>query len=255
MIGRLKILFGLIELRANWINITMNKLFAWPLPLITLGNGIKFKLSNKRLKNLEVSIITEVWHQLCYNPPFFQIKDSDVVLDVGGNNGYFSIYAATLAKNGKVFVFEPVKKLFEAINNNIILNNINNVKAENVAVAHEEKENDFYIDDNNNGGHSLFNISNMAKTTKVMSINLEKYCQRNGIEKINFLKMDCEGGEYEILLNAGRDFFTKIEKIAMEYHEDIGEFKSDQLITCLQDNDFIAVKSGSYIFALNKNWL
>ena len=57
------------------------------------------------------------------------------------------------------------------------------------------------------------------------------------IEKINFLKLDCEGSEHEIMLNTSSKTMKKIEKISMEYHE-IGNLTAEGLITFLQKNGF-----------------
>lgn len=40
-----------------------------------------------------------------------------------------------------------------------------------------------------------------------------------GIERVNFLKIDCEGVEYEIFFTASHEILRRIDKIAMEYHE------------------------------------
>ena len=53
--------------------------------------------------------------------------------------------------------------------------------------------------------------------TKINPINDTNNVDNN-IENCNFLKLDCEGTEYEILENLPTSYFKKIEKIVIEYH-------------------------------------
>jgi len=52
----------------------------------------------------------------------------------------------------------------------------------------------------------------------VETIALKDFFDGNGISKVDFLKIDCEGAEYEILYNCPQDVLRKIGKISMEYH-------------------------------------
>jgi len=61
-------------------------------------------------------------------------------------------------------------------------------------------------------------FSKSSKTVTVNSISLQRIFDDNNIENCNFLKLDCEGTEYEILENLPTFYFKKIEKIVIEYH-------------------------------------
>ena len=52
----------------------------------------------------------------------------------------------------------------------------------------------------------------------VDSISLQKIFDDNNIEHCNFLKLDCEGAEYEIIKNLPIAYLEKIDKIIIEYH-------------------------------------
>ena len=61
-------------------------------------------------------------------------------------------------------------------------------------------------------------FSESLKTITVKSISLQRIFDDNQIKNCNFLKLDCEGTEYEILENLPISYFNKIEKIIIEYH-------------------------------------
>ena len=50
------------------------------------------------------------------------------------------------------------------------------------------------------------------------SISLKRIFDDNQIERCNFLKLDCEGAEYEIIKNLPSSYFEKIDKMVIEYH-------------------------------------
>ncbi|MEN6294202.1 MAG: FkbM family methyltransferase, partial [Methanobacterium sp.] len=63
---------------------------------------------------------------------------------------------------------------------------------------------------------------------------------KNGVfEKIDFLKIDCEGAEKEILEGISDENLKKVKKIALEYHTEIlSEEYSESLIKRMSDNGF-----------------
>ncbi len=47
------------------------------------------------------------------------VKDNDVIVDLGGNHGFFSVYVSTLAKNLTFYIFEPIPITFQCLLENI----------------------------------------------------------------------------------------------------------------------------------------
>ena len=61
-------------------------------------------------------------------------------------------------------------------------------------------------------------FSKSSNSLMVNSISLKKIFDDNQIERCNFLKLDCEGTEYEIIKNLHLSYFEKIDKMVIEYH-------------------------------------
>lgn len=189
--------------------------------------GLRFKVvKNKGLKikirrlSTDENHIYNVIETECYNPSDYEINEDDIVIDIGGNIGTFSILAASHAKKGKVFSFEPMPDNYNLLKENIRLNRVRNIYPACFGVLDKKKRVEFFINSKDTGGHSINEISNEPRNKKIIikCIALKDIFDKNNIKNCNFLKLDCEGAEYPILLNLPKEYFKKIDKIAMEYH-------------------------------------
>ena len=160
--------------------------------------------------------ILEVWIQEGYTPKGFQIKPNDTVIDIGAHIGSFSVYAARKANNIKVFSYEPDKRNFNRIKENILLNNLENlIKPNLLGVSSKNETKTFYLDYEHPGNQSLF--VKTKNPIEIKCITLNKIFDSNNIKQCNFLKMDCEGAEFDILYSS-KNILKKVDKIAMEFH-------------------------------------
>jgi len=180
-----------------------------------LRNGIKYEI---RTETSDRAIFHEIWVRKYYNPKGFIIKEDDLVIDIGAHIGIFAVFAAQFAKNGKIYAFEPMPENFEMLRNNIGINKSTNIISVNKAVSDKKGEKELYLSKDNTGEHSFIFNEDKSKKVKVKTISLKDIIDEYNLTKINFLKIDCEGAEYEILLNSPQDIFHKIEKISMECH-------------------------------------
>ena len=78
---------------------------------------------------------------------------------------------------------------------------------------------------------------------------------QNGLDHIDFLKLDCEGGEGYILLSTPLDYLKRIRKIAMEFHDTLSPLKHEEMDRILVDAGFKTslvwdgAESSGYLFA------
>jgi len=168
-----------------------------------------------RVNSTDLMALTHVWLIEEYKRKKFDIKPNDVIIDIGAHIGLFTIYASQFSKNGEIYSFEPMKENFELLNKNIISNNLKKVKIFNLAVSNSNSSVTLFIN-NDESGHSMFSQS--SQNLMVNSISLKRIFDENQIEFCNFLKLDCEGAEYEIIKNLPLSYFEKIDKMIIEYH-------------------------------------
>ena len=61
---------------------------------------------------------------------------------------------------------------------------------------------------------------------------------QNNLDQIDFLKMDCEGGEGYVLLSTPLDYLKRIRKIAMEFHDSQSPLKHQEMDKILVNAGF-----------------
>tara|TARA_Y100000310_G_scaffold344875_1_gene460187 strand:+ start:7609 stop:8415 length:807 start_codon:yes stop_codon:yes gene_type:complete len=179
-----------------------------------LRNGINLKV---RAGTTDREAMNEVCIYNVYGFGGFEVGEGDTVLDIGGHVGSFSILVAKRNKSGKVFVFEPDDVNFRILNENLKMNHIENVLPVKKAVSFKNGKKELFLDSNQEA-HSFFSKSKNPEKISVDVISLSLFLKKEKIEKVDFLKMDCEGAEYEILYNLSDSDLEKIKKISMEYH-------------------------------------
>jgi len=89
-----------------------------------------------------------------------------------------------------------------------------------VALADFEGEHEFYVTDDDAGSSSLFKpVSHKLRSvTKVRTTTLEKvlrYVELDKYKRIDFLKTDCQGADFRVILGAG-DLITKFAVVTVE---------------------------------------
>ena len=222
---------------------------------IKLKNGINIILRVGK-KSSDLDILVEIFLEKAYFHEELEIQNDDIIIDVGAHIGIFSIYAAQFCKAGKIICFEPLPNNFEILKNNVMKNNLENISIENSAVSNKNHNLKFYQSNDDFAGGSLFKKSN--NFFEVKGNTLEQIFENNMIKKCDILKMDCEGAEYEILLNLPKKIISKIDKIYLEYHDiNSSDYSVKNLIDTLEINDFRLLKvSGTeslgYVLAKHK---
>lgn len=209
-----------------------------------IDNKTKFKL---RVNTTDKLVLLEVWRTKTYIDQDFNIKKNDVVVDIGANIGAFSILAARKASDGRVFAYEPNKKNYSLLLKNKSLNNLHNLLVFNLAVAGEKGHVDLFISKLNDCAHSIYSADS-KKSVKVKSIGLRDIFAMNNLKRINYLKIDAEGAEYDILLNTPAEIIRKVDKIVLEYHDQLNrDHDYNDLKEYLEGNGFKVEMGGNFL--------
>ncbi|MDF1519522.1 MAG: FkbM family methyltransferase [Brevefilum sp.] len=185
---------------------------------------------------MDIWAIKETFLDAFYTRYGVAIENGWTVVDIGAGIGDFSIFVAHSNPQTKVYAFEPFPESYHLLERNIVLNGIENVFTYQAAIWNQAGI--LHLD--NVSGEPLQIISkemhpaiNEKNVIKVRALPLSQVFDAHGIEKLNLLKLDCEGAEYEILSGAFPEVFKKIERIIMEYH-DIDGHHHDHLVSLLE---------------------
>jgi FkbM family methyltransferase len=173
-----------------------------------------------RKGSADEGIIREILISNVYLRHGFIIKKNDIVVDIGAQIGIFTLMAAGNATKGHVYSYEPMKKNFQYLKKNIERNKLSNVSIFNLGVLDKTESIKLFLSETCTGSHSIIPCKKQkrSKFEIINCIGLNEIFQLNKIKKCDFLKIDCEGSEYKILFNTSKDIFSKIRRIAMEYH-------------------------------------
>ena len=175
-----------------------------------------------------LAVFNEIIGHKVYHNDFVNVEENDVVVDIGFNYGLFSM--VSLKNNpSKIIAFEPNPKL---VSNYQKFFNHEKIELHQKAVSN--KEGTVFFNENNDPGMSTLlsdiNTHNINATYEVELINFYQFLQKNNINQIDYLKVDCEGGEYDIFDCIPNEYLTnQVKKIALEFHHKFEDEKVQKL--------------------------
>jgi len=136
------------------------------------------------------------------------VKPGDVVFDIGCNSGYMSVwYGLMVGDAGKVVAFDPYPWNALATNYNAKLNYLDNVRAHEVGLSDTSFELSLPLD----AARTIDGFS--ARSIRARVADIREYAH----EKPTFLKIDIEGGEFE-LSRTDLQALPHVDRIFMELH-------------------------------------
>jgi FkbM family methyltransferase len=168
------------------------------------------------LKEQDANMHREVVESNQYHLNKQNMRDR-IVIDIGANIGAFALYAATLGAK-QVVAVEPISMSYNTFLKNISRTGLSTITTHKKLVS--DKGNQFIkvsINDNA-GANSMYNVSDNFEVVETMTFR-DIMNQIAGHDIL--LKLDCEGAEYDIILNADPMDMVRINEIMMEVHTDL----------------------------------
>lgn len=149
-----------------------------------------------------------------------EFKPGDIILDLGANEGIFSIMMAKVFPGIKIMAYEPVPRTFATLMKNIELNNlqlVNDIAPFNIGIGKDENNTfDMTVSKDHSGGSTAWCTFNPDHhiSTKVIIKTLDSILSL--IPKVRLLKIDIEGMEYEALYPC--TLLDRVDMIVGEFH-------------------------------------
>jgi FkbM family methyltransferase len=220
---------------------------------VILKNGLQIE-TEVALKFL----VREIFFRKIYSPAYLPIQSNDVVVDIGANNGVFTLFAASITRN-TVYAFEPFPRNFEFLKRNIAANGLSNVVAYDIAVSDKIGSTKLFLNPDcgmqnllvdhiipekieefkNNEDLDYLSPKQLEKFIEVRTTTLQEIMDSNNIKQVDFLKLDCEGAEGSILNSTSKEYLKRIRKIAMEFHDHLSHFNHNDIQKLLEDIGFM----------------
>jgi len=205
-------------------------------PIIRLRGGPQLRVGSL----MDVWIAKETILDRDYERVGTSILDGWTILDVGAALGDFAVYVGLAHPTARVIAFEPFTESFARLRENIELNHLKNVTAVPRAIS-------------NNGGmislaktgsavqHTITKSTlsgHASESLRVPALTLNDALDDHEVNRCDFLKMDCEGAEFEILLNAPISATDRIDRICLEYHDGFTSQDHTALVRHLENRGY-----------------
>jgi FkbM family methyltransferase len=171
--------------------------------------------------------------------PEYQPQKKDLVLDIGAHIGTYSLQLSQQITMGLIHAFEPCLETFDYLEKNVTGNGVKNIKMHKIALSDNVGNTKLYYDiENGNWGHSI--VKNFSPAGEIVgTTTLSNFFEVNNIQNCDFIKFNCEGAEFKILLSTPISVLKKIKKMLVLYHMDLSsDHTVEDLISHLKGADF-----------------
>lgn len=208
----------------------------WAMPLPKLGIDIVLRLRDGsryhvRGGTLDLSVVNE---QAFSNPylgsGFVTLSSDSVVVDVGANIGDFAVMAARKCPGGRVVAVEPLRSAGQMIEAQARLNHLKNLTWVHAVLSDQNGTSAA-----NRPGSEYDTAEGAAE--QVESRTLPQLMADLQLDRIDLLKLDCEGAEWDILPSA-EGVLPRVGQIAMEFHCERG-WTVEKLANWLRGRGFV----------------
>ena len=226
---------SILEMTVNF----KNMLCLWPTFLTQRPGKIRMVQLRRPPLRIKVRGRMDIWSvKETFLDQFYTlygeaIMDGWTIVDVGAGVGDFSLYAGYGRPKAVVYALEPFEESYRLFMENLTLNAVDNVVTFQLALWGQSG--DLALD--LSGGEPLqISSQGIGQTPDftgldvVQALSLHDFLKSERIDRVDLMKMDCEGAEYEILMQAPREVHEKIDRVIMEYH-DLSKVKNHQVLT------------------------
>ena len=235
-------------------------------PRVGLPNGMICHLTSEAMMPLAKYLRWEIFKRARYAHTGFELRPSDTVVDIGGNIGVFVLWAAPQVPQGWILSVEPNPASLRCLKLNIERNDLGNVTAMQAAagsdggmmeliyhpgwemITYNAKVSAPWFYKKTAPARLLRWIISGLTNRQISAepaqriiaplMSLERIMDDQGIPVVNYLKLDCEGSEFEVLRNTSGACWSRIERAAIEYHEFGRDRRVAELVTILERNGF-----------------
>lgn len=183
-----------------------------------------------------------------YSDEKVRVEEGDIVIDIGANVGEFTNAISGIAS--KVIAIEPDPTAYGCLQRNT--ENKSNVKILQIAIGEKDTQTTFYISSAHSDSSLVKPINHVEQMVEVEVCTLLSIMRLCEIEQIDFLKLEAEGYEPEILEGAIKDgSLSKVHKIAIDGGpERNGEPTADICSSLLTERGFEVSIFGDMVYAI-----
>ena len=211
------------------------------LDIVRFRDGLAFET---RPNTTDSMMLAKIVSNRRFNPPGFELRKGDIVFDVGAHIGSFTVWAAKQIGDGKVYAFEPDSRNRELASRNVLRNKVDNAKVYGDAISGENQQLEIWRHPTDPAAHSAYGSASVdehdaGSPMRAQAFTIEHLMDKLGIRRLSFLKMNCEGLEFDIITTMRPETLARIDKMAMQFHEKLTGRKAEEITDHLERNGFV----------------
>jgi len=208
----------------SWLPITRIKIFGakilYKLTTLFVGKekrviergGVKYEVDLAEGIELSLFLFGKFQSHITNNS-FLKIKEDFTIIDIGANVGLMTMQFAHLVPKGAVYSFEPTFYALERLKRNLELNPelAKRVTVINSFVSERSDANpdivaysSWKVNGERGDSDHPVHLGTPKNSEGVPSISLNDFVEKQGIQKIDFIKIDTDGHEYEVFKGADK---------------------------------------------------
>lgn len=128
------------------------------------------------------------------------LDDEGVFVDVGANTGIYTLKAAKhFGENGLVIAVEPFPEVLATLWHSVQQNGFQNVRLRNLCLDEAQGVRTLWMNEGKPNSFSIAERVADAPGLSVLALTLDALCAWEGLERLDYLKIDAEGAEAAIL--------------------------------------------------------
>jgi FkbM family methyltransferase len=204
--------------------------------IMTLGKGVERTISGFTLR---LPVRYSRYFPQNYERDNFDLlsehcSKGSVVIDIGAHIGLFAVRAAQLIKEGgRVYAFEPAPKTNALLLKTIQINGMENIiEPRNEAIAEKDGVTHFNASDtegDNSNSLVEYRKDRHLNKIEVRIVSVDNFIRSKNLSKVNFIKIDAEGYEYNVLKGAEQTFKKFLPKAILALHPKAIQANGDSL--------------------------
>jgi FkbM family methyltransferase len=164
------------------------------------------------------------------------VKSGMTVLDIGAHGGFYALLLSKLVgPTGQVIAFEPLPANYRVLEENMALNRVTNVQVRREAVGKRSGEMDFEVPDPEDSlVAGQVSAADPRGSMRVRVVSLDDFLLERGVH-VDFIKMDVEGAEGDILQGARRTLETFHPRMMVELHDMDKQTSRHPVVVMMED--------------------